>query len=714
MKKNSSKKIFFSIFLLFGIIVFSYSVLAASGCCEKTKDGFWCQMVDDISSKCDSSNGLTSSPTSCDQTAYCSLGTCINSVTGECVPNLPKSECESDSAGEWDSRTLQEIPTCQLGCCSYGPYTQFVTQTKCKQLGTDYGVDPIFNDEITDELECYNSDTSYKEGACIFENGDCRRTSKTECDSQSGNFEEGFLCTATNLETQCARSSETICDENGRVYFKDSCGNLANIYNEEMFSTNPNAWNSEMKDYWTYIKEIDDSSICSFTGTTSSTCGNCDFLSGSVCSKYRLNDPTMPNSKPEFGNYVCASMDCAYDTDRNGEREIYHHGESWCAMTEGTYWDQNAYEEFGLGGIRINKTTGDYVEAKILKELENQSNYNLPGSQYVLLKCIDGEVLQESCMSYRNSFCVDVVSHESEFREAHCIGNDWRACLSKTTKKTCEGDSIYGTQMCKWVGGFRLDGKSTTTKESNRQNIDQGSCVPLLSPGLEFWTDKNNAECSLGNIQGSVTYATSWTVKRDHFAEFGTKSASETCMNDCYLIPGYASDLAGSDLQDQKAMENIYTGGDVPSGDLKDYMVSLRKAYYCEGKTGKASGPSVSCSGEPDKRNNFPVYWTHQEFYDSITERARSLGDCGYKAGAYISLSEMNESNVELELMTVVFQKISQEGDVKDEDKGNLAEKIYINNEYVGDQCGYRSGEYDEELCQLENIPLEESTDGEE
>ena len=344
--------------------------------------------------------------------------------------------------------------------------------------------------------------------------------------------------------------------------------------------------------------------------------------------------------------------------------------------------------------------------------MSNASNYNLPGSSYYKLQCLDGEVIPVACdQGGRNILCMDIIRHETNFKEAQCIGNDWRSCLEKTTKNSCEGDSDYGTQFCKWVPGFRFDAEVKTTKTSNRYNVDQGSCVPLFSPGFEFWGDPETSgqTCFLANIQGAVTYSTHFTTSRDNFADFNTQDAAHHCMNDCYFIPEYASDLARSDIQDQKEMEDIFTGGSAPD-DLKDLHVSQRKAYYCEGKTGKARGESVNCADDEDKRNKYPIFWTHQQFLDSIRDRARSLGDCGYKPGAYITLDQLNEDNLVSELMVVVFQKVDQQGDPKDEP--GAAEKLYINDEYVGDKCGYRDGsEIDEELCQIDETQIEETSD---
>lgn len=80
-------------------------------------------------------------------------------------------------------------------------------------------------------------------GACILIDSassqkKCTFTIKENCD---GNFSKGLLCTAEELETECAPINQSVKIEN-KDYFIDSCGNQANPYDSSQFRN---------KTYWT-------------------------------------------------------------------------------------------------------------------------------------------------------------------------------------------------------------------------------------------------------------------------------------------------------------------------------------------------------------------------------------------------------------------------------------------------------------------------------
>lgn len=653
--KNQKK--FNFIFLLIAIILFSFiPFIPAQGevCCEQLKTGEWCQ-----NAPVEECAAGSQAPTSCDQTAYCQLGTCIDTNKGLCMPNTPKSKCENEG-GSWDIRDKNEIEICQTGCCLVGEDVAFVTQTECRQLATDYGVNTTFRDDINDEATCFQTATPNVLGACVFdESRDCSVITKEDCLSREGNFNEGLLCTATQLETNCAKTQNTQCFE-GKVYFKDSCNNLANIYDSSMFSENENEWNAEMQDYWRFMKESD----CEAAGNYES-CGNCNYIAGSICREYKRNDPS--TLKPDFGQNVCADLSCQYDTNNDGEigeGELYQHGESWCAESNGI-----------LNHIKVDSLTGEFQSEEIRNELLNSTKYNLPGSRYYKLNCVDGEVLVEPCRDYRNEYCVESSYEDSGFRLAQCRANNWRGCFNSTTKTTCEDTS----QDCKWIPGYRYDGEIKTT-EDNRNHEEQGSCVPLYSPGFDFWNEGNDGIglCSSGAIEEPVIYETLWTTKRDNFEDVPPKDAAERCFENCYLIPGYGEDV-GAEL-----MEKIIWAAKPMGRDLSNYFVSLRAGHYCDNSdfssmlggdgqaTGKVYGNRVDCAD--NRGRNFPIFFTHTEWLTSIRDKTRSTGDCGYTTN-FIG----QEGNPEAEIVTAIFQQLEQ--DMTNVKVNTSVEKIYVGDE---------------------------------
>jgi len=661
-------------------------VSAQSGCCLKTNDGAWCQMTEQ--SEC----SVTVAPTSCDSFSQCVTGTCINSNSGQCSQNVPKATCEANG-GIWDPRPksdveLNGVHVCQNGCCSLGENVAFVSQTECRRLASDYGVESTFDGSITSEVECLSLGSSEEEGACVFDrdsNGEsgnsggsqggflsgifgggennseasvfglaptCRRMTKEECNAlPNSNFEPGMLCTAPFLGTDCAPSENTMCGDGDKVYFVDTCGNKANIYDENMFSKNPRDWNPEVRDYWTKIQDPK----CNLA-TSPSGCGDCNILAGNICRTYSGGVFGMPSHAPKYGDKVCASMDCEYDGKR------YKHGESWCAETDGTFHH-----------LTVDPLTGEF-DSDTLKKLKDPNLYNLPGSRYVMLSCYDGEVIEEPCREYRNEICLESSYPDTDYKVAKCVINDWRSCITITNKGDCE--DLF---QCKWIPGYRFDGQIVTTQHSRNQE-EQGSCVPLFAPGFDFWNPEGDGAqlCSSLSLNQQAVYETHFSKSRDSFQDLNLKEAAQRCIQDCYLIPGY-----GKDVDLQKYI-NFWEGGDYGQ-DLDSFSVSLRKGYYCAGQGGGFSDGKINCAGDPDKSSVFPIFLTHKEWITSITDRTRSMGDCGYKQSAYRSLG-VEPINKELELVTVMFQRLNQDGTPKD---GNgTSEKIYVAGEYIGDKEG--------------------------
>ena len=81
------------------------SAVEVSYCCEKTKDGAWCQNA--AQDQCNTA--FRKVPTSCEATSYCKLGCCYDSQEGTCDENTPQKVC-TDSNGIWEGNAACEIP----------------------------------------------------------------------------------------------------------------------------------------------------------------------------------------------------------------------------------------------------------------------------------------------------------------------------------------------------------------------------------------------------------------------------------------------------------------------------------------------------------------------------------------------------------------------------------------------------------------------------
>src|SRR3989338_2226587 len=247
-------------------------------CCEKTKSGFFCQDVPKSQCRPDARQ----LPTSCESTSYCKLGTCYDSVEGTCVDNTPQLVCNAND-GVWS----EERPAaCQLGCCILGDQASFVSLVRCKKLSSYLGLKTNYNTEIKSEVECVLTASSQEKGACVYDfefERTCRLITRGECSAGigekdiKGEFFPGKLCSSEELGTNCGPTKQTTCiPGKDEVYFVDSCGNPANIYDAGKINN---------KEYWSNMKSKLESCGQNSENGNSVSCGNCNYLLGSYCRK---------------------------------------------------------------------------------------------------------------------------------------------------------------------------------------------------------------------------------------------------------------------------------------------------------------------------------------------------------------------------------------------------------------------------------------------
>ncbi|MBS3091931.1 hypothetical protein J4466_00775 [Candidatus Pacearchaeota archaeon] len=470
------------IFLLSTIIIFSASFISAqatttadtsqvSYCCEKTLSGAYCQNAQ--LEQCDPNFQKT--PTSCESTSYCKKGCCYDSNEGICMENTPREACKANN-GAWSDSASCEIAQCNLGCCVLGTQAAYVPLVRCKKLSAFYGLQTDFRTNIADELSCIALASAQDFGACAYESeftSTCKMTTRGDCqannlgsvsNSTSVKFYKDYLCTATELGTNCQPTEKTACvDGKDGVYFLDSCGNAANIYNANM-AYSKGKGNKEAVDYWTKVKKPEESCNPDSSNADSNSCGNCDYLAGSICKKADRG------KKPTYGNYICRDLNCE-DTS-NGKD--YKNGESWCVYDQG-------------------KKDVDSV-----------------GSRYFRHLCFSGEEIVEACENFRNQVCVESSIGEGEdFSQAGCVVNRWQDCVLQNSSTDCENSD---KRDCKWVSlaitaeQLKEEVKSRIDAKINKVTGEKGRCVPNIAPGLEFWDLSSEAQCKLGSQSCVVKY----------------------------------------------------------------------------------------------------------------------------------------------------------------------------------------------------------------
>lgn len=513
----------FMFLFLIGNVLAESVISTSSVCCEKTTSGAFC--LNSAESTCDKTFKIV--PTSCESTSFCKLGTCYDSKEGLCLENVPQRVCQANG-GTWSDKEANQLAQCKLGCCILADQASFVTNTRCKSLSTFYGIKIDFRTSITSEAACVAAANSQDEGACVyFEAGvkTCKFVTRQQCggttttgsevlnaselEELSGKyFYQGLLCSSEELGVpNCAREASTKCYE-GRVYWYDSLGNKENVYT----NTANISWNNGR------VATPDE--ICAKTGD-SKTCGNCDYLGGSRCAAWDTSLLSgLGIGKPKNVDNYCKTTKC---TDRDGNVRL--NGESWCVY-DGEVG--NAIDPAGSRHYREICVDGE-VQVEACEDFRNQI-------------CIHSGIQTSA----------------GEYSVAACRVNRWQDCLSQTNKGDCEnsdsrdcmwaedvdginlGNPKYAvntgstftnpnsqvssssssastvtqglqatSQLVSAVGGITGKAIQTTIGSGvggweentlsnawkiNRSTVENGICVPLVSPGLDFWQSGSSTQ----------------------------------------------------------------------------------------------------------------------------------------------------------------------------------------------------------------------------
>jgi len=452
--KNLNKKILFIGILLVATLFLITLVSAAEAnyCCEKTTSGAWCQNAPQA--QCDS--GFQ--PTSCDSTSYCKKGCCFDSNEGLCMEGTPQKVCE-DAKGTWADNAQCDVPQCNLGCCILADQGAFVTLTRCKQMSGFYGLKTDFRTTIKDELTCVQTAQGADKGACVFEDATllkkkCIFTTRANCKtanlasdalanesvqnfSAGSGFYKDYLCTAEELGTECSPDLKNTIVLSGKdeVYFKDTCGNIANIYD---------ASKAKNKEYWKKVFKKSESCGYGSSNAGSTTCGNCDYFLGSIGKA-----ATRTSGYPAYGSNICVDLSCKTYNKQ--------HGESWCVKDE---------------------PSGDGKDTV--------------GSKYYREICLNNELITEPCADFRNEICIE--DSFNGFSEAQCRVNRWQDCTQQKQQSDCEN---YLARDCKWYEGYYFSETTGQIEKSAGESTEYwkknptptGLCTPDYPPGFVFWQD---------------------------------------------------------------------------------------------------------------------------------------------------------------------------------------------------------------------------------
>ncbi|MBU3923375.1 MAG: hypothetical protein KJ592_00495, partial [Nanoarchaeota archaeon] len=489
------------------------------GCCSVAVSGERCATTSE--QNCD---GQFADGALCDATSFCQKGCCYDSEAGVYDKNVLKSDCSVD----WAKDMNCNMPGAKYGCCVLGSATAYETQGQCKVDSAMFGVGGVDWRGELNELQCALLANSEEEGACVLSGGSCKFLSLAGCLGLRGDFNGGILCTASLLNTNCVKTEQTSCvDGKDGVYFVDSCGNVANIYDSSRVNDDA---------YWEEVISAED--VCgdgSKTGNAKSkSCGNCNRFAGGIC-----GSASVDNFKPDSGEFYCKDTSCMF------KGESYENGESWCVY------------DGAIGN-------GDDVV----------------GSRHWKYVCSQGVVQIEPCADYRNQICIESSiqidgSGEgvggSGFRNAACVANGGRMCADYNGKEggmeecadalNCMVQRVdvadkfkFDVCVAKYPAGFDLrsdryqeTAKKTCGMASQKCTVQYipktwGGCKDGPNQGClsaEFGEQMNDLCRSLGDCGGSVN------VNGDFVANYKIKNSPDLSASEVARLTKMALPVRG-------------------------------------------------------------------------------------------------------------------------------------------------------------------------
>ena len=493
--------------------------------CLESKDGIYCQPY--LASRCNDNCKSECIPSTRDSISKCSIGTCYNPIEGTCSAGSPKALCEGES-GRWFDDPYENINECREGCCVLGDQASFVTEQECKRKSQLLGRAKNFSASIRTELGCLQLSKTQEEGACVFEENDektCSVETKANCLRLHGEFNSRILCSnpvLNNGTAICQPQKTTGCvKDRDEIYWFDSCGNRENIYDA----------NNKINLRNVLVPKDQSCSLGTSSDPFSNqkTCGNCNYLLGSICGLKTINEKLGDDEQ----NVVCEDVRC--DTNRDGIKDK-DNGESWCEYQ---------------GAIGVDEGSGvDKDKNPLTRSIDT------PGSRHFRKVCINGEVKTEPCADYRNEICVQAdtkTTGSNTFSSAACRLNRWQQCLSYNTE--IKNDNNLGG-----ITPDQRDNKCTKNPDCVIKNVNVDKkgfnfnmCVPKYPEGFDLNTNSDAAQniCAFASQKCTEVWVKdmggSWDCKANckcHTKVF-SEQMNDLCISlgDCGTKANYEGDL---------------------------------------------------------------------------------------------------------------------------------------------------------------------------
>jgi hypothetical protein len=563
--KMKKRNLIFGI-LLFLFIAINFSLMqnvfaqGSTVCAVHSSEGI-CQDVD-LSGVSPGSETYT---TSCTQgPGECAIGTCVDTNLGTCLASS-RAACDPTIGGEFYDTSPTNTPACNDGCCIVGTGGSVTTRAHCEKLGLDFPGASNFIEGITNDLECTVTAAPTLEGACVYDTATgktCSFETQEDCSTRIETnpgtaFHPNWLCTNENLQNEgvnCQETHFTTCvSGKDPVYFKDSCGNPANIYDATI-------WNTDReRNYWNYVAGTNDVSLPEIATPGSTTNGYCDYPR-STCAQYdRSIDIGGAPQSP--GDYICRDLSCKAGPFVQEFYDKYNrnpvNGETWCARTD---INNPAKITFGNNSGLTDETGGS---ATLVSSLGK--NQSLPGSRDFRLGCNNGRVTIEMCADYRNKVCGQNQNSNGVFQSG-CVLNNWATCYIQSTSQDCLNPDIGGD--CQWIIGisnlrddegnrpvYDVEADKLIPREGDDDKRLGASCVPKYPPGFSVSADASDTAkaaaigtCSIPNTNCIVQFERGALESLFGTEDFGwrvsgpliNRKLNITCLDDNgTIMPGW-------------------------------------------------------------------------------------------------------------------------------------------------------------------------------
>ncbi len=510
------------------------------GCCFMFKDGQKCGTASSEDCAVDSpfSEGV-----SCLQTSFCQKGCCYDEGLGIFDKNVLEADCSAD----WVNDPNCNLPGAKLGCCILGTVPIYETEMQCEidTLTRAMGDSSVVDwDGDMDEGECLLTLATQNEGACILAGGVCKFVNEADCHNYSGQFNENHLCTSSALDTGCEMTEQTTCVEGkDGVYFLDSCGNYANIYDSGRVND---------QSYWDNF--IEPENACGYDDTegnaNSKSCGNCNRFLGGVCAS-----ATKDNFAVDIGDSYCKDTSCVFEGAR------YENGESWCRY--------DAY----VGKVNDSYTYADdsnpFAADPTISNIDISYSGDVAGSRHWRYVCSQGVVQIEPCADYRNEVCAE--EDIGGISIAQCRVNLANLCFI-----------IEDTDRCEDAPDCRVQEVYVD------EYFDFDVCVPKYPKGFDIKStdeDKNGETiCGLGTQTCTIVYVKSWDGKWE--CEGNCDCHDDIFMNEMNDFCISLGDCGGYvNLEEEYDKGFSVSGSWKGSSDLSNSIISLYKSYVTKENT---------------------------------------------------------------------------------------------------------------------------------